>query len=525
MKILIVDDEQHVREGIELSISTEKFGITDIFMAENGIEALELIKVHKPAVVFCDMKMPMMNGIELLQQIREIHSNTQVIVISGYSDFEYTRATIKANGVDYILKPFHRKELEEALQKAVNAWNDLESIKQSETERGHLIRKADALLDEKKLASFVRGESLLTDAVRRIFNKLGLPEQALSISVILPRKRMDIVGSRFEMDEELFFFAVDNIAQDAIGDCTGYLCRLDEYQWLMILSDGAASRKGIDLSMQLERVRRAWKQTLGLEVLIGQCARACDLAGLGQAVGEAKQELLGCDVLPGKSKASTASPQEVPPFMNQQFLLQKAIETRNKRFVLDIIGKYAEGLRQQGKLTLKELQICSLEANLLLSRLTAKHSGMSPTPHLALWISDLEEWEKMLLQQFWIVLEATNTAFHGSQEIETIRDYLTRYFHEDISFATLSEKFHLSPQYISKRFKETYNTTIISYLTELKIEKAKALLSNTNSAVSQIANQLGYVDENYFSKVFKKQTGMSPLHFRKVRQETHIFPI
>jgi len=521
MKILIADDEQHVREGIELSISTEQFGITEILMAENGLEALELIKSSKPGVVFCDMKMPIMNGVELLQQIRELNLNTQVIVISGYSDFEYTKAAIKANGVDYILKPFHRRELEEALKKAVDAWNELESMKQSEAERGHIVRKADALLDEKKVAAFARGESSLTDGVMRLFTKLGLPQHLLSISVILPRKRMDIVSSRFEMDEELFFFAVDNIAQNAIEHCPSYLCRLDDYQWLMIVAGSAEHRSAASLPVQLERVKRAWQQTLRLEVLIGQADGTWSIAELHQAIGQATNKLLASDVLSGEVKATTAATAAgIPAFMNQQFILEKAIETGNKSFVLDIVGKYGESLRQQGTLALKELQICSLEANLLLRRLMSKQSMTTPIPYLPLWISDLEEWEKMLQQQIWILLETKSGAAHGSKEIEAIKAYLNTYFYEDISFATLSEKFHLSPQYISKRFKETYQTTVISYLTELRIEKARALLSNTNMQVAQIANQLGYVDEYYFGKVFKKQAGVSPLRYRKDHQQS-----
>jgi len=522
MKILIADDEQHVREGIELSISPEKFGITDILMAENGLEALELIKSNKPGVVFCDMKMPIMNGVELLQQIRELNLNTQVIVISGYSDFEYTKAAIKANGVDYILKPFHRRELEEALKKAVDAWNELESMKQSEAERGHIVRKADALLDEKKLAAFAKGESSLTDGVMRLFTKLGLPQHALSISVILPRKRMDIVSSRFEMDEELFFFAVDNIARNAIEDCPSYLCRLDDYEWLLIVAGSSDLRSAASLPAQLERIRRAWEQTLRLEVLIGQAEGTWNIAELHQAIGQATNKLLASDVLSGEVKANTTATAAtgIPPFMNQQFILQKAIETGNKSFVLDIVGKYGESLRQQGTLALKELQICSLEANLLLRKLVSNHSMTTPIPNLPLWISDLEEWEKMLQQQIWVLLENTNGAAHGSKEIEAIKAYLNTNFYEDISFATLSEKFHLSPQYISKRFKETYQTTVISYLTELRIEKARALLSNTNMQVAQIANQLGYVDEYYFGKVFKKQTGLSPLRYRKDHQQS-----
>jgi len=102
MKALIVDDEEHVREGIELTIEWEQFGITELLQAEDGHEALEIIRYHKPVVVFCDMKMPGMNGIELLGHIREWNKETQIIVISGHDDFQYTHAAIKALSLIHI---------------------------------------------------------------------------------------------------------------------------------------------------------------------------------------------------------------------------------------------------------------------------------------------------------------------------------------------------------------------------------------------------------------------------------------
>ncbi|UUZ81280.1 helix-turn-helix transcriptional regulator [Paenibacillus sp. P26] len=84
----------------------------------------------------------------------------------------------------------------------------------------------------------------------------------------------------------------------------------------------------------------------------------------------------------------------------------------------------------------------------------------------------------------------------------------------------LSEKFHFSPQYIAKKFKELYNTTVMTYLTEPRMEKAKSLLIHTEMPVSEMAATLGYADENYFGKVFKKQTGSSPLQYRKQRRHS-----
>lgn len=175
MNVLIVDDEEHVREAIDLSVDWEKFGVTGRYMAENGIEALECLKTYKPAVMFCDMRMPQMNGIELLQKIKEEGYDTHVIVISGYDDFEYTRATIKAKGVDYILKPFRRKDVEDALQKAIQVWKEHSDSKQTEMERGYMVRKADALLDEKSLPPTSAGRFLYPHPYAKYLRKRVCP--------------------------------------------------------------------------------------------------------------------------------------------------------------------------------------------------------------------------------------------------------------------------------------------------------------------------------------------------------------
>ncbi|MFD0680681.1 MULTISPECIES: response regulator transcription factor [unclassified Paenibacillus] len=519
MKVLIVDDEAHVREGIDLSVDWEKFGVTDRYMAENGIQALESLKNYKPAVMFCDMKMPVMNGIELLQKIREEGLDTHVIVISGYDDFEYTRATIKANGIDYILKPFRRKDVEDALQKAVQAWKEQSETRQTDAEREYVVRKADEMLDEKKLASYFRGETQLSSSVRRIFEKYGMPGHALKIALILPKNRMRVLDQRFMMDDELFSFAFRNIAQYAIGHQTGhYICRLDDYQWLLLLQGGAYGPSEADYKFYLERLKRALQQTLKLEVLIGTGAGVSDLPRLPSVIGEARNALLNGDVLSDETHTPGITSAELPALMNQQFLLQKAIETGNKPFATDILSKHVNALRQKGKLQLKELQVCTMEANLLLGRwkqLAQDQRGDAQTPFLPLWINDLDEWEQMLIHQVHLVIDSMNPHASTGRGIEQIKDYLDKHFHEDTSLTWLAEHFHFSPQYISKRFKEVYHTTIVAYLTDLKMEKAKALLKGTALSIADIANQLGYEDENYFSKVFKKQVGLSPFPYRK----------
>lgn len=519
MNVLIVDDEEHVREGIDLSVDWERFGITERHMAENGMEALEKLKYCQPAVLFCDMKMPMMGGIELLEKIREEGMDTQIIVISGYSDFDYTRATIKANGVDYILKPFRRKDIEDALQKAIQAWREKSGMKQADAEQSYLMRKADEVVGDKKLAAYFRGEAPFTSSIRQIAEKRGLAGKPLKTALILPKNRMEILSDRFMMDDELFTFAVDNIARYTLGGhMVNELVRLDEYQWLLVMDSEAMGPGEADHKFYLERLKRAWQQTIRLDVQIGVSAKRAQLEHIHTVIGEARARLLNSDVLNDGDNPAVTSISELPQLMNEQFLIKKAIESGNKPFVTELLQKHVRTIRQFGTLQLKELQVYTMEANLLLSRwsqLTSIPQGTAQSTFMPLWISDLDEWERMIVSQVHLLIDNMTHLSSSGSSIEEIKAYLDSHFYEDISLARLAEQFHFSPQYISKKFKETYHKTLITYLTDLKMERAKALLSGTVLPVAEIANQLGYEDENYFSKVFKKHVGMSPFPYRK----------
>ncbi|MNH94982.1 putative response regulatory protein [compost metagenome] len=517
MKVLIVDDEEHVREGIDLSVDWEAYGVTERYMAANGLEALELMSAHKPDVMFCDMKMPIMGGTELLQRIREEGWNTQVIVISGYNDYEYTRATIKANGVDYILKPFRRQDVEEAFRKAVSAWQLQVETRKDEIEKAYLVKKADALLDEKKLAAYFRSEILLTDSIRRIFAKTGISQEVFECSILIPRNMTYVLNQRFLKDDDLFLFAVDNIARDALsGQAVHHICRLDAYQWVLFISFPRLGTGRADIKFYLERLKRAWEQTIGLQVLIGASSRSTDLSNVHQTVGEAQNALSNTNILDGRVTTLSANP--IPSLMNQELVLREAIETGNLSFATTIVHQYVEALRSRGTLLLKELQGCTMEANLLLGRYSQKlsvNTGSVQGSLIPQWVCDVEEWERIFVEQMNLLLGKVEISPLSGFGIQDIRAYLDSHYHENISLKSLTEQFHFSPQYISKKFSDTYQTTIVAYLTHLKIERAKVLLTNTNFSVYEISNRIGYEDENYFSKVFKKQAGLSPLQYRK----------
>lgn len=513
MKALIVDDEEHVREAIELSVDWEKFGITEQIMAEDGIQAIELIRQHNPAILFCDMSMPKMDGPELLRLLREENAETQVIVISGHDDFLYTRAAIRAWGVDYLLKPFRKSDLEQALVRASVAWQDHESSKSGNRETSYRLKKVDALLDEQKLAAYLQGEVPFHDGIRSL---LGNPAGGTWVALVLPRNRIELVNGRFDGDGELFVFAINNIAHEILESYGSYyFCRLDPYRWVLLVSRDDREVSYSEFNDYIRKLSEAWRRTLGLSTFIGLASARSPIEGLPASVGDARVSLLKSPVL--KSGKSSERAGDIPRLSDQQVLLEAALRRGNKTYAAQIIRSFTDKLRERGSLSLKELQAYTMEANLLLER--ASRYDQSGTVlsdlNLPLWISDLEEWERLLVQQCWRLIECAGNEENGKHAIESMRQYMNEHYQEDISLSTLSERFHFSPQYIAKKFKEVYNTTVVTCLTELRIEKARSLLTHTSMSVLEISETLGYSDENYFGKVFKKQTGVSPLQFRK----------
>ncbi len=115
IKVLVVEDEEMIRKGIVLTVNWEALDCKVVGEAANGLEGLEAVKRLNPDLIITDIKMPQMDGIEMLQKIRELGNNTHVIILSAYDTFSYAQSALRLGAVDYLLKPFHDGDLERAV--------------------------------------------------------------------------------------------------------------------------------------------------------------------------------------------------------------------------------------------------------------------------------------------------------------------------------------------------------------------------------------------------------------------------
>lgn len=131
MKAIIIDDEKHVRDGLQLLADWKGNGIDTVYEAEDGDEAIRLIKEHRPEIIFTDMQMPKRDGISLLKWIAESELSSITIVVSGYDDYTFMRNAITYKSFDYILKPIDPDLLNETLERAVKKWKEEALVRRS----------------------------------------------------------------------------------------------------------------------------------------------------------------------------------------------------------------------------------------------------------------------------------------------------------------------------------------------------------------------------------------------------------
>lgn len=130
LKLMIVDDEQWVLDGLRCQIDWEKLGVSIICEAVNGLDARDKLNIYRPDMVLTDISMPMMDGLDLVQYIRDHHPDCAVVIMSGYADFNYAQKAMQFGVTGFILKPIDRDELEEAVCQAVQIIDERSKLQQ-----------------------------------------------------------------------------------------------------------------------------------------------------------------------------------------------------------------------------------------------------------------------------------------------------------------------------------------------------------------------------------------------------------
>ncbi|WP_337102546.1 response regulator [Paenibacillus sp. YIM B09110] len=538
-KLILVDDEADVREGVLSEIDWEANGFQVIDVAENGREALEMVEKSMPDLIVTDIRMPFMDGLQLAEQIRRTYPSIKIIILTGFDEFEYARKAIHLNIQELVLKPFSVRDLLQALHKLKDILDAEMANRENVDSLQEHYRRSIPVLREQFLVSLMTrtlASPEIHDKTERYNMSLEGCYYAVAImqldNLAIEREAQDANRSRF--DFELQSFAVRNIAEEILlrHEASGYVFQHNDSVVLLQISQGDHIDSVHTNSFRLlEDIRINVEKYIRRSITIGLGRAKPQLSAIKYAYTDAVTAL-DYRILLGNNRIiaieDVESRANVPihfdELQEQAFL--RCLKVGTTEEMESIVDNLFAPLVTAGALcSYQDAQIFLLQivtAMLKSSQEPVREPSERPANNSD-WVKEITQVSSILEAKSWVISTCAAimsriandrlTAYHSL--VEQACAYTKAHFADsEISIAKLCAHLHISSGYFSSIFKREKKMTFVNYLLHIRMEAAKEMLLTTDKKAFEIAELVGYADPNYFSFSFKKQVGMSPKDYR-----------
>lgn len=535
--IILVDDEREIIEGIIQKVDFESLGFVVVGAAENGEEAYQLSLKLKPDIVMSDIIMPFMDGLSLGEKLKEELPNTKLILFSGHDDLEFAHRAIKMNVVEYVLKPVNAQEIATILMKVKNQLDH-----EYETRRDYEFLKQQyqnmiPILRDQFLAGILEGklneEEVLEQAPLANFD-IQANGYCVVLFEIAKTSQSEVSQMIFKEKNSLMMnAAMKQLAEDILSKYVNSHVFFYHTQIACIIQLYENSDLAY-ISNIVNEVCMAANRIYELNLSAGISDIAHHRYALSYAKNEAISALDYRLVLgDGKAIAYADIAQDTTitlSFQEQDSkTLSSAIRLGSSQEIKDTIASIFERL-YRNKMSLDRYHVFVLELMLSLLKLLEQYQinekdifakNFDPY-HPLTHMNSLVEFEKELVRIcVMISRNIQEQRLNASKAVvSSVIDYIQENFaNPALNVESISRSFHISASYLSRIFKKECDESLISYLTNLRLEEATKLLLTTNEKSYEVATRVGYTDPNYFSYVFKKKYGIAPTRYRKKIEE------
>lgn len=525
-KILIVDDEKLIRKGIIAKLKHNNINCDWVGEADNGQEALNIIKSEKPDIVLTDIRMPVMDGIQLIRNCYEKFPDIRFIIMSGYAEFSYAEQALNMGVSAYILKPIDDNNLVKSIVKVMKELSYSRKAKKDAKEVASLGKDRDRLLRERVINQLLHTSRDFEKD--KLLEQIGLKTLGVKYSYTLAVLHVDSASyyhSPFKFDDlVLIKFSIKNILDEVPCNCEKMVVdnQKDINQILILFYDSDKAILGTASENYIRNVYSKICTYLHLSLTIGISGIEDRLANeiYRQARLAFEQRLIfGGNQIFFYKKVSGCSQLSVPEHKFR--LMQRCMEISDFdgiKEILDDIFLSKEAVDMAGvyiRLAYSEVISCLFKA-------CSSYGVNSPADPEFLsgevidYMEDSAQISLYLYTMITDILTGRRTEGINCKAIaDEVQSYILNNYTQNITVGELARKYAINPDYLSSVFKQETGKNIIRYLTETRIEKACRLLSETQLKVSDISYSLGYNDRQYFNRVFKKITGMSPTDYRQ----------
>lgn len=523
IKAMIVEDEVWVRKGIIKVIKWEELGLELAGEAENGEKALELLKREKPEIVITDMKMPRYSGVEFLKKVIETGSKCEIIVISGYSDYEYMKQAITSGVFEYILKPVDENYLNDVLRNAIGKL-EANRLMESKLEAGKLLF-ADKVLHTLVADTPKTDEELLMNAKVADIN---LDYTLFSIVIIYSKSEE---FTRKENATSLNYSFMEMAANAMQSENSCFICNvfknpLAAFEIVILCKSKSTNRKSLIDSQRLmcERLMQVGTSVFNLDLRFGVGSWFEGLRNIRKSFEEAAaalkyQVIAGKDILfyPQIIEDKDSSMLSWKIDENQ---LESILRCSAGNEVFGVLKNLFDVARKKRYCNISALREALIEFIMAVERCVLKQhpeikkdilfeTGYIERTELLTTIDSLQEWASEILRKAFVIIGQPQERDKG-KVVQLIKDYIDLNYSEDINLISMAQKFYMNHIYLSRLFKAQSGENFIDYLTRVRMEKARELLASGQLKIKDVSEAVGYNNQYYFAKSYRKYFGHAP---------------
>ena len=472
--LLIVEDEKMIRQGIKSIIQRSGVPVQNIMECNNGQIALEILESQRVDVMFTDIRMPKMNGIELVEAMQKLEHKPLTVAISGYDDFTYAVQLLRMGVREYILKPVEREQIIE------------------------ILKKLEKELEEK-------------NRNYQEIKKIGCQQlKYMILNANITKQEVQTVTKRFEkqlLDKEYVVCCLENTGEEA-EESKSWICLGEiEDNCVYIVEK---ENKDFLLKNELQ------------DSYVGISGLYLGAASLRKAYEEAKE---------ARIEAFLNGSHEVE---YQDEILRQGGELNVEKMhqIAQMIGtnKITEALKMVeqyfGEVSRERYsgQVLEQSINVLIDEILHIYRNVLQEETELLRFRNIFRFSQKdeLMEELtgWMIgfhekLDSEFDDYKNKSRIEEALAYIKDNYSQDLNMAVVSNHVSMNYSFFSYAFKQYTGKNFVNYLKELRMNEAKRLLAETDMRVIEISQQIGYENEKHFMKTFKKECGVSPTEYRK----------
>lgn len=520
--VLVVDDEIISRIGISSILEWESEGFTLVDAVVNGEEALKILREQQIDLVITDIKMPVMTGIDLIKAAKEEGIETAFVVLSSYDDYAYVREALKLGAVDYILKlDLDKSHLQSVLEKVKE---QIANKKTKASSPKQITKQAINSARRDFLKHLLYGKVDFSDQIQEKLDYLQLefPHDRY-VAIMFHVENPDHVPS-----EGSIRVVIEEVLEDYDSAYMSETAR-DEFCVLYNIQNSGEQEMNGAVRKLSNRIAFIMRQYFNQKVVFYisrfegtledvplTYLQVCQACSFKNVVSDSNM-VHYTDVLRYRSD------QDLKQLEDITVRIEKSLNEKNYQKVTEIFDELIKAIDESKYVNLGQINYFLFSLIYLIEHHTKENN--IPVSHAVAdekeryeYVQQIKRKSELLdfLESFKKVVKDIDDQSSDNYIIRNVKCYLMTHYKEGIVLKEVSEEFGLTNTYLSMLFKKETGETLKGFLTSLKIGQAKELLKSSTMQIVEIANEVGYDDEHYFSRIFKQKTGMTPTQYRNV---------